>query len=421
MTAAVLSIGTELTRGELVNTNASWLAERLTLLGFEVLELATVDDHRERIAEALARLASRHRVVIATGGLGPTTDDVTTEAAAKALGVALERHEPSLDAIRRRFAALGREMSPSNAKQADFPAGATVLPNPVGTAPGFAIDVAAGAPSGPSRAFFLPGVPHEMRRIFDDHVQPAIASLAERTTCQIRLRTFGLPESQVGERLAGLEGEEPAITIGYRASFPEIEVKVLARAATQAEAESIARRAAAKVRERLGDAVYGEGDDTLPAYVGRALRDRGLTLAIAESCTGGMIGEMITRVPGSSEYLLLDAVTYSNAAKQDVLGVDVELLRHHGAVSAEVAGAMAEGARERAGADLSVAVTGIAGPGGGTDAKPIGTVWLALAERGAETKTRTMKLFGDRERIRTLASFVALKMIADAAIARGRA
>ncbi|AKF08151.1 competence/damage-inducible protein A [Sandaracinus amylolyticus] len=415
MTAAVLSIGTELTRGELVNTNASWLAERLTLLGFEVQELRVVDDDVGRIVETLRALASKHRVIVATGGLGPTTDDLTTIAAAQALGVGLERHEPSLDAIRRRFAKLGREMSKTNEKQADFPIGATILPNAVGTAPGFAIELDG------ARVFFLPGVPFEMRRIVEDHVEPAIASLAERTTHQIRLRTFGLPESVVGEKLSGIEESEPAVTLGYRASFPEIEVKVLARASNHAEAEGIARRIAQTVRDRLGDAVFGETDDTFAGYVGQMLRDRGLTLAIAESCTGGMIGAMVTSVPGSSEYLLLDAVTYSNAAKHDLLGVDVELMRHHGAVSGEVAGAMAEGALARADAHLGVAVTGIAGPGGGTDAKPVGTVWFALAQRGAPTVTRTMNLPGDRERIRTLASYVALKMVADAAISRGRA
>lgn len=414
MTAAVLSIGTELTRGELVNTNASWLAERLTLLGFEVLEHATVDDDVGRIADAVTRLASRHRVIVCTGGLGPTSDDVTTAAIARAMGVGLERHEPSIEAIQRRFAALGREMSPTNAKQADFPSGATVLPNPVGTAAGFVADL------GSSRVFVMPGVPLEMRRIFEDHVEPVIAPLAERQTCQIRLRTFGLPESQVGERLAGIE-EEDGVTIGYRASFPEIEVKVLARGRTQQEAEVIAGRAATKVRDRLRDVLYGEGDDTFAGYVGRALRDRGLTLAIAESCTGGMIGEMVTRVPGSSEYLLLDAVTYSNAAKHDLLGVDVELMRAYGAVSGEVATAMAGGALRRAEAHIAVAVTGIAGPGGGSDEKPIGTVWFALAQRDQPTQSRTMKLFGDRERIRTMASYIALKMVADAALAHGRA
>lgn len=414
MTAAVLSIGTELTRGELVNTNAAWLAERLTLLGFDVPELVTVDDHVGRIVEAVQRLASRHRVVISTGGLGPTTDDLTAEAAAKALGVGVARHEPSIEAIRRRFQALGREMSLSNEKQANLPEGATVLPNALGTAPGFAITL------GQARLFFLPGVPSEMRRMVEDQVEPAIASLAERTSCQIALRTFGLPESVVGEKLAGIEQDEPAVTIGYRASFPEIEVKLLARAANQAEAETIASRVARVVRERLGSAVFGEGHDTFAAFVGHTLRDRGLTLAIAESCTGGMIGAMVTSVPGSSEYLLLDAVTYSNAAKHDLLGVDLELMRHYGAVSEEVAAAMADGARARADADIAVSVTGIAGPGGGTDAKPVGTVWFGLAQRGTPTTTRTVKLAGDRERIRTMASYLALKMVAEAAVARGR-
>jgi nicotinamide-nucleotide amidase len=413
MTAAILSIGTELTRGELVNTNASWLAERLTLLGFEVREIVTVDDHIERIAERLTALSS-HRVVIATGGLGPTTDDLTALAAARALGVGLVRHDPSIEAIRRRFAAFGREMSASNEKQADFPDGASILPNAVGTAPGFAITL------GSARSFFLPGVPFEMRTLMEDHVEPAIRALAERTSHQIRLRTFGLGESQVGERLDGLEKAEPMVTIGYRAGFPEVEVKVLARATSQNEAESIASRVAAKVRERLGDAVYGEGDDSYPAFVGHVLRDRGLTLSIAESCTGGMIGALVTSVPGSSEYLRLDAVTYSNASKHDLLGVDLELMRAYGAVSGEVASAMAEGALRRGDSDIAVAVTGIAGPGGGTDEKPIGTVWFGLAQRDHVTASRTLKLGGDRERIRTLASYLALKMVADAAVARGR-
>lgn len=412
MDAAILSIGTEITRGELSDTNASWLAEQLTLLGFEVHELVAVGDDLDRIAQAVRRLAASHRVMVATGGLGPTTDDLTAAAVARALGVPLVRHEPSLEAIRRRFEALGREMSPTNEKQAELPAGAIALPNPVGTAPGFAVEI------GSARAFFLPGVPFEMRRLFEDHVRPAIAGLAERTSHQIRLRTFGLPESQIGERLAGLEEEEPAIRIGYRASFPEVEVKIFARATTLSEAETIAARAAQRVRERLGDVVYGEGDDTFPAFVGRVLRDRGLTLAVAESCTGGMIGEMLTRVPGSSEYLLMDAVTYSNASKHVLLGVDLDLIRACGAVSAEVARAMAEGALGRSGAHLAVAVTGIAGPGGGTEAKPVGTVWIALAEKDRGTNCQRLKLAGDRERIRKLASYFALRAVADAALAR---
>lgn len=412
MTAAVLSIGTELTRGELTNTNARWLGEQLTALGFEVIEHATVDDDRARIVATLRRLAGSARVIVSTGGLGPTTDDLTTVAVAEALGVSLVRDPASVEDIKRKFASFGREMPPSNEKQADFPEGAHILANPVGTAPGFAAEL------GGARCFFVPGVPHEMQRLFHDHVAPAVAALARRNTYQIHLRTFGLGESAVGEKLAGLEAAEPGIVIGYRASFPEIEVKVLARAETDGEAEALARRVAELVRARLGDVIYGERDDTFAAYVGRSLRERSLSLAVAESCTGGMIGAMVTSAPGSSEYLLLDAVTYSNASKQALLGVAEDSLRAHGAVSGEVAAEMAEGALRLAGADIGVAVTGLAGPGGGSDEKPIGTVWFALARKGSPTYTRTRKLVGDRERIRTLASYIALHLVARAAQGR---
>lgn len=408
--AAILSIGTELTRGELVDTNASWLSDELTSLGFDVVWRMTVDDDVERIVEALKLLSTRASFVVSTGGLGPTTDDLTTEAAAKALGVGLFRDEASLSAIQQRFASFGREMTPSNVKQADFPEGATILPNPVGTAAGFAITL------GSCRFFFTPGVPHEMKRLYEDHISPALAAHVARTSHQIRLRMFGLGESVVGERLAGLEESEPGLTIGYRASFPEIEVKVLVRAATEAEAQSRAERIALTVRERLGNIVYGEGDDSLAAFVGRTLRDRGMTLALAESCTGGLVGQLITAIPGSSEYLMLDAVTYSNAAKIRMLGVAEDDLRAHGAVSQEVACAMAEGALRLGGTDLAVSITGIAGPGGGSEQKPVGTVWIALARKGRKAEAQLLKLAGSRDRIRMFAAYHALRWVADAAL-----
>ena len=405
MTAVVLSIGTELTRGELTNTNARWLAEQLTGVGFTVLEHHTVDDDRGRIIESIKRLASFARVVVCTGGLGPTTDDLTTDAVAQAMGVSLVRDEASLEAIKRRFAMFKRDMPISNAKQADFPAGADVLENPEGTAPGFAVSI------GEARMFFMPGVPREMQRMFTDLVLPKIASLATRDTHQVHLRTFGMTESQVGEKLAGIEESEPGITIGYRASFPEIEVKVLARGASPREAEDNARRVAGIVRDRLGVVVYGGRDDSFAAAVGRVLRDREMTLAVAESCTGGMIGSMITAVPGSSEYLLFDAVTYSNAAKESVLGVQAETLRGHGAVSVDVAAQMAEGALRLSGASIAVAVTGIAGPGGGSPEKPVGTVCFAIARKDEPTFSEQRRIPGDRERVRTLASYIALGLV----------
>lgn len=409
MTAAVLSIGTELVRGELVNSNAAWLGERLSEMGFEVVEHATVDDDPKRIVEAIRRLARAARVVVSTGGLGPTSDDLTTRGAADALGVELVRDEGSLAQIRDKYRAFGREMPESNEKQADFPEGARVIPNGVGTAPGFAVEL------GESHLFFLPGVPREMKRLFLDTVARDVSPMADRTSHQEHIRTFGLTESRIAEALADIEGEHEGVTLGYRASFPEIEVKVLARSNGAADAEVKSRKVAAVVRERLGDAVYGGRDDTFPGAVGDALRRNNLSLSLAESCTGGMVGSMVTSVPGSSDYLLFDAVTYANSAKEQVLKVNPEVLRAHGAVSAEVAAEMAEGALRIADSDLAIAITGIAGPGGGTDEKPVGTVWLGLAQRGKPTATIHRVLPGDRQQIQTLASYLALRLVLRAA------
>ncbi|MGB5810477.1 MAG: competence/damage-inducible protein A [Polyangiales bacterium] len=405
MTAAVLSIGTELTRGELVNTNAAWLSEELTKLGFEVVEHATVDDDLTRIVSVIHRFSEAHDVVIATGGLGPTSDDLTTEAVAQAAGVSLVRDETVVEGIRAKFKTFGRVMPESNAKQADFPEGADVLDNAVGTAPGFAVQL------GKARLFFVPGVPREMKHIFEGSIQPAIADLAVRRTHQVHLRTFGMTESGVAQALGGLEREHEGLTLGYRASFPEIEVKVHVRAEASSEAEARADAIAQQVHGLLGDVVFGGKEDSFPAVVGEALRERGLTLAVAESCTGGRVGEMLTGVPGSSDYLLLDAVVYANRAKEAVLGVPAEVLAQHGAVSAESAAAMAEGARNVVDADIAISITGIAGPGGGTEEKPVGTVWFGLARRGVPTVTRHRKLPWGRDRVQMLSAYVALEMV----------
>lgn len=405
--AAVLATGTELTRGELVNTNAQWLADRLTVLGFEVIEHATVGDNREHIAESLRRLSSVAEVVVATGGLGPTTDDLTAEVVAGVLGVSLVTHEPSLNAIRERYwKVLGRVMPASNLKQAEIPAGADVLDNSVGTAPGFAVSL------GSARLYFLPGVPREMKEMFEHSVRPSIETKVVERGHQIRLRTFGLSESQAQDLLVGVEGDVPGVVIGYRAHFPEIEVKVQAQPAAGMLAEERALQVLARVRERLGNAIYSDEHDNYPAWVGSLLRARGWTLAIAESCTGGLIGKLLTDAPGSSEFLLLDAVTYSNAAKQRVLGVAEDLLRAHGAVSEEVACAMAEGALRISDANLAIAVTGIAGPGGGSEEKPVGTVWLASAKRDGETVAERLFWPLDRDRVRVMAAHLALRMVA---------
>jgi nicotinamide-nucleotide amidase len=408
MTAAIFSIGTELTRGEIVNSNASWLSSELTAMGFDVTEAATVDDDPGRIVAALKRLASEHQIVVATGGLGPTTDDLTSAAVAQALGVKLVRDEASLEAIRRRFQSFNLVMTPSNEKQADFPAGATVLDNPIGSAPGFCVAL------GDCRAFFMPGVPFEMKKMFAEQVVPHIKTLAPRLTFQHRLNTFGMGESAVGERLSGIEAAHPGVVIGYRAHFPEVQVKVLAQGDSQEASRELADRVAAEVRERLADVIFGEGDVAFPQAVASALIEQKLRLAVAESCTGGLIGHLLTKDP-ASEYFIADTVTYANSAKQRLLGVSESDLATHGAVSSVVAAAMAEGVRKVCDADIGVAITGIAGPTGGTPQKPVGLVHWAVARRDGKTVTRERVFRGDRARIQMLAAYAALSLVRDAA------
>jgi nicotinamide-nucleotide amidase len=413
MKAAILSIGTELTRGELANGNARWLGERLTDLGFEVVEHAAVADDAERIRMTLLRLGCEVSVIVCTGGLGPTTDDLTTAAVAAALGVPLVRDMASLEAMEERYRTWKRVMPPSNAKQADFPEGASILPNAAGTAPGFSLKVER------AQAFFVPGVPLEMEHIFDAHIVPAIASLAERNSHQVHVRTFGLPESAVAERLRDLdlggERHSPGVILGYRVTFPEVEVKVLASAQNLDAARELAESVAVEVRARLSDIAYGGKSDTYPGHVGALLTRADMTLALAESCTGGLIGKLLTDVPGSSRYVLGGAIAYANRAKVRLLGVPKELLRAHGAVSEEVARAMAEGALHATDADLAIAVTGVAGPDGGTADKPVGTVCFALAQKQVPTRVCTELFPGDRTRVRLRTAYTALRLVAAAA------
>ena len=412
--AAIVSTGTELARGELVNTNACWLAEGLTALGFDVFEQCTVRDDVDAITGALRRLGELAPVVIVTGGLGPTTDDVTAKAAARAAGVGLERDQASVEVIRARFERFGRAMPESNLKQADLPEGAQVLVNRRGTAPGFTVDICR------ARFFFLPGVPTEMRAMFESQVVPFIEPLAVPREHQEHLLTYGLTESGIADMLRPLgdgrllDGETGArIEMGYRANFPVIDVKVLARAEDRERAERAAVRMARRVRVLLGEAVFGGKGDTFPAYFGRVMNRVGRTVAVAESCTGGLIGKLITDVPGSSDFLLLDAVTYSNQAKSTVLGVEAGLIERYGAVSAEVAQAMAQGALRIAESDIAVAVTGIAGPDGGSEEKPVGTVWFGLVRKGTEPSSHRFRFPGDRSRVRIQAAQMALKLVID--------
>ena len=413
MKAAILTTGTELTRGELCDTNSQWLSDRLTEAGVNVVEHATVGDDLSRISAALLRLGGSVDLLIVTGGLGPTSDDRTSAAMAAALEVELVRDATSLAAIEARYTAAGRTMAESNRKQADFPRGAVPLANNVGTAPGFQV------PLGRAIAFVTPGVPREMKHLYARHIAPWLAERVTRHTFQVHLRTFGLPESVLAERVADLdEGGAQAdsrVSIGYRAGFPEVEVKVLARGRSLDEAKALAEDFAERARFRLAPFVFGGRDDTFPASVGRLLRDKGLRVATAESCTGGLIGKLLTDMPGSSQYFVGALVAYHNLAKTALLGVPQDLIEQHGAVSAEVVKAMAAGAKERTGADLTVAVSGIAGPGGGSSDKPVGTVWFGLAGPKIDPLAIHRRFPWERDRVRTYAAYFALMLLRDLA------
>jgi nicotinamide-nucleotide amidase len=404
--AWIVTIGDELLRGEIVDSNKSFLAERLLSLELESARHLTVGDDPDDIREALEEASRRARVVLVSGGLGPTRDDITTEMAARAFGRPLVRDGAVLERLRAWFASVGREMAENNAKQADFPQGAEVLENPVGTAPGFMLE-ANGA-----LCFFMPGVPRELYRMVDEQVLPRVEQRLARdgVVRAALLRTFGLGESALDRELGDLARDDPTVVLGFRTQFPDNLVRVLARGADEAEATRRRDEVVAEIERRLGPLVVGPGERRLPEIVGELLRERKRTVAVAESCTGGLIASLLTDVPGSSEYLLEGVVAYSNDAKMRDLGVSPDDLAAEGAVSEPVALQMARGVRERSGADIGVATTGVAGPTGGTEDKPVGTVWIAYADaEGAWA--RRYQLLNERLRNKELSAHLALEWI----------
>jgi nicotinamide-nucleotide amidase len=402
--AAILSTGDELTTGRIVDTNSSWIADKLFEIGIDLVGVLTVGDHRDRLAWAWRRGLELADVVIATGGIGPTADDLTSEVVAEVLGVPLVEDAESAARIRKMFEALGREMPLNNLKQALKPRGAVVIPNALGTAPGYRVAHER------KHVVVLPGVPREMKPMVEETVVPWLAALRGGDVVYVgrTFQTFGLTESGLDEMVAG--AIDPAEgRVSFRASFPEVSVRVVVHG-RPAEAEARLERLAARLRERIGAHVYGEGKTTMEEVVGRLLRERRLTVALAESCTGGLVAHRLTNVPGSSAYVLGGAVTYANTAKRKVLGVRPETLEAHGAVSEETAGEMASGARASFGASLGLAITGIAGPDGGTPDKPVGTVCFGLAS-DAGVVTRRYQLWGTRDWVKLLASQVGLDWI----------
>jgi len=406
MKAEILTIGDELLRGEIVDSNKSFLSDRLLSLDVETDWHTSVRDDPEQMTDAFLRAVGRADIVLVSGGLGPTRDDLTIQVLASSFGRKLVLDEDSLAKIHSFFQRLGREMTENNASQAWFPDGTDVLDNPIGTAPGCLIEEQG------TLVFCMPGVPRELYKMMDEQVLPRIAARGQAGGTVVRarlLRTFGTGESMLDDQLKDVASEGD-VSLGFRTSFPDNYLRPVARGASEAEAEAKLDRVCDEIRERLGAIIYGEGEDSLPMVVGRLLGETGGTLAVAESCTGGLIAELVTEVPGSSDYFLGGVVAYSNQAKQALLGVSAELLAEHGAVSEAVARAMAEAARERFGATYAVSTTGISGPGGGTDEKPVGLVHMALAgPEGTHAEHFVFPL--DRERHRRLTAQAALDWV----------
>ena len=404
--AEIIAVGSELLTADKIDTNSLFLTSQLNDIGIEVVRKIVVGDERARLAESVRNAASRSAIVILSGGLGPTEDDVTRDAVAAALGRELVFSEDVCEAIRARFRSFGRKMSEVNKRQAFVIAGAEVLPNPRGTAPGQWVD------TGACVVALLPGPPRELKPMFVEECIPRLRARFPARVIRTRLfRATGIGEGDLDQTIAPVytRYSNPVTTI--LASSGDIQIHLRAQSDTEEEAEQLLDEVGAQILPLLGDKVYSRNGDPLEKVIGAALRQRGQTLAVAESCTGGLLGGRITSVPGSSDYFRGGFVTYTNEMKTALLGVPPELIERHTEVSEPVARAMAEGARRGTGADYALSITGYAGPDGGTLDNAVGTVFIGLATPTADSDVRRLRLPGDRDRIRGFAVQNALDML----------
>lgn len=405
LSAEIIAIGSELLAPDRTDTNSLWLTEKLNRIGIDVKLKTIVGDDDARLEEVIKDAVKRSRVVITTGGLGPTEDDITRKVVARALNRRLSLDEKVLDEIRARFQSFGVTMPERNSRQAMVIDGSEVLPNPNGTAPGLYLE------QDKCAIALLPGPPREMKPMFENHVQARFESLSGDIRFARRvLRVAGMGESAVDEKIAPIytQFENPQTTILFNSS--EIEIHLRAHARTEDEAEALLDQLSLKIEQALGNSIFSFRGETMEEVVGRRLAITGFTLSVAESCTGGLIAQRLTSVPGSSRYFLEGVVTYSNQSKTRLLGVDKKLIKEFGAVSQQVARDMARGVRHKAKTDFGLAITGIAGPDGGSEEKPVGLVYVALAD-DAHTEHKRFVIPGDRELIRWRASQAALDML----------
>jgi nicotinamide-nucleotide amidase len=407
--AEIIAIGSELLTPFRQDTNSLYLTEKLNQLGVEVIFKTIVGDDRERLTGAASLAVSRAEIVIFMGGLGPTEDDLTREALADALGLELHRDPAIITSLEKRFAARGWKMAPNNLKQADVISGATVLPNANGSAPG---QWMSGKYEGRERIIILlPGPPHELRALFEELCLPRLRTkLPPQFIATRELKITGLGESQCDARVAPIYKLATDVQTTILAGAGEIQLHLKSRADSLEVAQSRVDQLVGKIEEELGDCVFSDNGDSMEQIVGYYLQMRNATLAVAESCTGGLLAERITSVSGSSRYFVGGAVVYSNQLKTAFADVPADLIEKHGAVSAEVAAALADGIRRLAGATIGLGITGVAGPTGGTAEKPVGLVFHALASDGG-TEVAERRFPGDRKRIRRFASQQALDMV----------
>jgi|CXWL01.1.fsa_nt_gi nicotinamide-nucleotide amidase len=422
VTAETIAIGSELLVGGRSDSNSIFITEALGRLGIEVRFKSIVGDDQADMVQVLKTAVSRAGVVIMTGGLGPTVDDCTRGAVAKATGRRLARRKAALDGMTARLAQWGRTPNKGQLRQAMIPAGATVIANPVGSAAGFALEWRGAI------IVSLPGVPREMEAMMTDSVIPLLADRLARTTrispqpiTRRIFHTWGVPEADVDAKLQGLMPKGAPVDLGLLASPMGVLVSLTTKSGgLRPVSEDQLSSLVQEVRGRLSDCLFAEGRETMEEVVGRLLREQGRTVALAESCTGGLIGHRLTQVPGSSAYVDRGAICYSNQSKIDMLAVPADLLAKYGAVSQEVAAAMAKGIRERAGVSVGLSVTGIAGPGGATETKPVGLVYVGLNGGAEGSITKEFRFHGDRSVIKQRSSQAALNLLRLWLIDRGR-
>ncbi|MBE5781152.1 MAG: competence/damage-inducible protein A [Clostridiales bacterium] len=387
MKAELISVGTELLMGQIVDTNSQWLSQQLSAMGIDVYYKETVGDNPQRMRDTIAQALTRSDIIITTGGLGPTEDDITKETVSELMGEELVLHEESLRAIIENFARRSRPMAESNKKQAYMPKGGIVLPNYRGTAPGCILE------KDGKRAIVLPGPPTEMKHMFTTSVVPYLESISDSVLKSAYVRISGIGESTVAEMLGELIHNQTNPTLATYASISDVTVRITAKCKKVEDADAILTPMVEKVLAILGDSVYSTCGESLPEVIAKLLTERKETLALAESCTGGMVSSMLIDIPGSSAFLMEGLVTYSNQAKSRLLDIPIDMIELHGAVSEEVARAMAEGVRKNAGTDYGLSITGIAGPDGGTEEKPVGLVYIGCADKNG---TEVLKLSSGR-------------------------